>query len=117
MALRSGIVDMHGKTTVRTWTKLGATAYNGSSIITLLQPVDWPIDSQIIVATTSDLLSQRESEVRRIMNISSDGLTLTLDEPLTYTHLGVTLDLNSKLIDIRGEIGLLSHNIIFKGKY
>ncbi|CAF1212069.1 unnamed protein product [Rotaria sordida] len=115
LALRDGTVDMHGKTTLRTWTKLGITANNGSSTITLLQQVDWPIGSQVIIATTGDFLSQQESEVRRIMNISSDGLTLTLDEPLTYTHLGVTLNLNATLIDIRGEVGLLSHNIIFQG--
>ncbi|CAF3361993.1 unnamed protein product [Rotaria sp. Silwood1] len=115
LALRDGTVDMHGKTTVRTWTKLGITANNGSSTITLLQQVDWPIGSQIIIATTGDFLSQQESEIRRIMNISSDGLTLTLDEPLTYTHLGITLNLNATSIDIRGEVGLLSHNIIFQG--
>ncbi|CAF0883351.1 unnamed protein product [Rotaria sordida] len=115
LALRDGTVDMHGKMTLRTWTKLGITANNGSSTITLLQQVDWPIGSQVIIATTGDFLSQQESEVRRIMNISSDGLTLTLDEPLTYTHLGVTLNLNATLIDIRGEVGLLSHSIIFQG--
>ncbi|CAF3962866.1 unnamed protein product [Rotaria sp. Silwood2] len=117
LALRGGTVDMHGETTIRTWTKLGNTASNGSSTITLLEQVDWSIGSQIIIATTGDFLSQQESEVRRIMNISSDGLTLTLDEPLRYTHLGVTLDLNATWIDIRGEVGLLSHNIIFQDEF
>lgn len=115
LAIREGTLDMHGIPTIRTWTQLGATASNGSSTISLLQPVNWTIGSQIIIATTSDRFSQKESEIRRIMNISSNGLTLTLDQPLTYTHLGVTLTLNSTTIEIRAEVGLLSHNVIFQG--
>ncbi|CAF4012065.1 unnamed protein product [Rotaria sp. Silwood2] len=115
LALREGTVDMHGMPTVRTWTQLGATAGNGSTTITLLQPIDWNVDSQIVIATTGDRFSQKESEIRRIVNISSDGLTLILDTPLMYTHLGVTQTLNSTNIEVRGEVGLLSHNVVFQG--
>ncbi|CAF3595884.1 unnamed protein product [Rotaria sordida] len=115
LAIREGTLDMHGIPTIRTWTRLGATASNGSSAITLLQPVNWTIDSQIVIATTSDRFSQKESEIRRIKNISSNGLILTLDKPLTYTHLGITQMLNSTTVEIRGEVGLLSHNVIFQG--
>ena len=108
---------MHGIPTIRTWTQLGATANNGSSTITLRQPVNWTVDSQIVIATTSDRFSQKESEIRRITNISSNGLILTLDKPLTYTHLGITQILNSTTIEIRAEVGLLSHNVIFQGLY
>lgn len=108
---------MHGIPTIRTWSKLGATANNGSSTITLLQSVNWTIGSQIVIATTNDRFSQKESEVRQITNISSNGLILTLDKPLTYTHLGITQTLNSVTIEIRAEIGLLSHNVIFQGYY
>lgn len=117
LAIREGTLDMHGLPTIRTWTQLGATAMNGSSTITLLQPVNWTINSQIVIATTSDRFSQEESEIRRITNISPNGLILTLDEPLTYTHLGITQTLNSITIEIRAEIGLLSHNVIFQGFY
>ena len=116
IALRDGTLDLHGNLTVRTWTQLGATAANGSSTISLLKSVNWTINSEIIIATTSDRLSQRESEVRRISNISSDGLTLTLDKPLMYTHLGVTQQVNTTSIEVRGEIGLLSHNVIVQGR-
>ena len=106
---------MHGIPTIRTWTKLGSTAFNGSSTITLLQPVNWTIDSLIVIATTSDRFSQKESELRRIRNISSNGLILTLDKPLLYTHLGITLTFNSTTVQLRAEVGLLSHNVIFQG--
>ena len=117
IALRSGLLEVHGKPTVRTWTQLGATAYNGSSIISLLKPVNWSINSEIIIATTGDRFSQRESEVRRITNISSNGLTLTLDKPLRYTHLGVTQQVNITSIEVRAEVGLLSHNVVIQGKH
>ena len=106
---------MHGLPTVRSWTRLGATANNGSSTLTLLEAVNWPLDSLIVIATTSDRFSQKESELRRIRNISSNGLILTLDRPLIYTHLGLSRTLNSTIVDLRAEIGLLSHNVVFQG--
>lgn len=115
MAIREGSLDMHGLPTVRTWTRLGATANNGSSTITLMEHVNWTIGSQIVIATTSDRFSQKESELRRIKNISSNGLVLTLDKPLNYTHLGITRIVNSTQLEIRAEVGLLSHNVIFQG--
>lgn len=109
---------MHGTSVIRTWTQLAATAVNGSATITLLQPVDWPVESEIVIATTGDRFSQKESEVHRIANISSDGLTLTLSKPLKYTHLGVAQTLNNTtMIEARAEVGLLSHNVVFQGLY
>ena len=115
LAVRDGTLDLHGKSTVRTWTKLATTASNGTSEIVLMDAVDWPVNSEIIVATTGDRFSQRESEVRRIITISSDGRNLTMDRPLSYTHLGITRLVNATAIEIRAEIGLLSHNIVFGG--
>jgi hypothetical protein len=115
LAIREGSLDMHGLPTLRTWTRLGATANNGSSTITLMEHVNWTIDSQIVIATTSDRFSQKESELRRIKNISSNGLVLTLDKPLNYKHLGITRMVNSTPLEIRAEVGLLSHNVIFQG--
>lgn len=108
---------MHGIPTVRTWAQLANTANNGSSTITLLQSVNWTIGSQIIIATTSDRFSQKESEIRQITNISSNGLVLTLDKPLTYTHLGLVQSINSITVEVRAEVGLLTHNVVFQGLY
>ena len=100
VAIREGTVDMHGTSRVRTWTRLQMTA----------------IDSDIIIFTMGDRFSQQECEQRRILNISSDGLTLTLNQPLKYKHLGLIQQLNTTSIEIRAEMGLLSHNIIIRGK-
>ncbi len=115
MALRDGTVDLHGKYVAQMWTHLNATASVGSSQITLRQPVDWVIGNQIVIATTGDYESQGESEVRTITYVSSNGLTLTLDTPLNYTHLGITQPVGSTTVDLRAEVGLLSHNVLFQG--
>ena len=106
---------MHGKPISQMWTHLNATASIGSSQISLQQPVNWIVDNQIVIATTGDYESQGESEVRTITSISSDGLTLTLDTPLNYTHLGITQSVGSTTIELRAEVGLLSHNVVFQG--
>ncbi|CAF5209041.1 unnamed protein product, partial [Rotaria magnacalcarata] len=49
LAVRAGTVDMHGIPNALTWTKLRSTAYNGSSTITLLESVNWTVNSQIII--------------------------------------------------------------------
>ena len=117
LALRDGIVDMHGRSVVRIWTRLANTTAVGARNITLLQDVDWPVDSRIVIATTGDYLSQRETETRTITAISSDGRVLTLDSPLNFTHLGLTQPVGSTIVEARAEVGLLSHNVIFQGLF
>ena len=117
LALRNGIVDMHGRSVVRTWTRLASTAASGARNITLLQDVDWQVDSRIVIATTGDYLSQRETETRTITAISSNGRVLTLDSPLNFTHLGLTQRVGSTTVEARAEVGLLSHNVIFQGLF
>jgi hypothetical protein len=106
---------MHGASVLRTWTRLAATANAGATQITLQQPVDWPVGSTIIIATTGDYLSQGESETNVITAVSSNGLTLTLNNPLNNTHLGITQVVGSTSVEIRAEVGLLSHNVVFQG--
>ena len=107
---------MHGKSSNTTWTYLDATAENGSLSIIVVDPIDWPSDSEIVIATTGDRFSQDQSEVRRITNISSDGRTLTLNKPLNFKHIGIIQQFNGTSIAIRAEVGLLSHNVLLQGK-
>lgn len=115
MALRDGTVDMHGKNVGQTWTRLAATAAIGATQITLQQSVSWPVGGEIVVTTTGNFQSQGQTETRTITAISSNGLTLTLNAPLTYQHLGVTQTIGSTPIEFRAEVGLLSRNIVFRG--
>lgn len=54
--------------------------------------------------------------MKKIAAVSADGLTLTLDEPLEYTHLGVTVTLaDGTKFEGRAEVGLLTRNIVVRG--
>ena len=120
IALRSGTIDMHGKPVGITWTQLGQTANAGSSQIELKEPVIWENGSEIVIATTGDHFSVGESEVRTIINKSTDNKVLSLDQPLKFTHLSVEYEVGEspdKLykVEKRAEIGLLTRNIKFRG--
>ncbi|XP_048777455.2 fibrocystin-L-like isoform X3 [Ostrea edulis] len=114
LGVREGTLDLHGKPKV-TWTRLAATANSGSSSITLQQGVDWEVGDQIVLATTGHRHSQEETETKRVASVSADGKTVTLDSPLTYTHVRVTETYGTATVDMAGEVGLLSHNVRFRG--
>jgi len=66
-----------------TWDRLAASVDAGATSITLLNgQLDWPVGAQIVIATTGDRHSQRETETAIISAISADGMTLTLEAPL-----------------------------------
>lgn len=66
-----------------TWTRLAATAAAGDTEIELeWGQLDWAVGSTIVIATTGDRHSQKETETRVIADISDDGTVITLDEAL-----------------------------------
>ena len=119
LALREGILDVHGKSFGVSWTQLERTAEISATQIVLKDPVDWPINGQIVIASTSDKFSQGESEVREITAISRDKKTLTLNKPLTFEHLAESRQVGSGdmtfTVEIRAEVGLLTRNVIING--
>lgn len=52
LAVREGTLDLHGAPIDVTWTHLATTAAQGSSTITLKQPVSWKAGDNIVIATT-----------------------------------------------------------------
>ena len=113
LGLRSGLLELHGSPVGITWTYLNVTVDVGSSEITLTDAVEWPIGGQIVIATTGGKTSQNESETNYIRNISSDGRTLTLKNPLNFKHLSVMRTVGGINVFIRAEVGLLSRNVVF----
>lgn len=60
--------------------------------------------------------SQRENEKRTIASVSTDGINITLTNPLNYTHLGITVTLpDGTLFEARAEVGILTRNIVIRG--
>nr|XP_055075555.1 fibrocystin-L-like [Misgurnus anguillicaudatus] len=116
LAVREGVLDLHGIPVPVTWTRLSQTAQNGSSTLTLMDAVTWKTGDEIVIASTGDRHSQRENELRSIASVSADGRTLTLTKPLTYTHLGVSVTLpDGTVFEARAEVGLLTRNIVVRG--
>ena len=113
IALRNGTIDMHGKPVGVTWTYLNQTASANDNTIYLNDPVDWPVGSQIVIATTGDLFSIGQTELMTISSISADNRTITLDSPLRFEHLGEEIEVgNGVKVFMRAEVGLLSHNVL-----
>ncbi|XP_062266639.1 PKHD1 like 1, tandem duplicate 1 [Platichthys flesus] len=116
LAVREGVLDLHGIPVPLTWTHLAQTAAGGSNTLTLMKAVTWKAGAKIVIASTGDRHSQRENEVRHIASVSADQKTLTLTEPLQYTHLGVSVTLpDGTVFDARAEVGLLTRNVVVRG--
>ncbi|ROL45843.1 Fibrocystin-L [Anabarilius grahami] len=116
LAVREGVLDLHGIPVPMPWTRLSQTAQNGSNMLTLMDAVTWKTGDEIVIASTGHRHSQQENELMRIASVSADGRTLTLTEPLRYTHLGVSVTLpDGTDFEARAEVGLLTRNIVVRG--
>ncbi|XP_043073568.1 PKHD1 like 1, tandem duplicate 1 [Puntigrus tetrazona] len=116
LGVREGVLDLHGIPVPMTWTRLSQTAQSGSNTLTLMDVVTWKTGDEIIIASTGHRHSQIENELKRVASVSADGRTLTLTEPLEYTHLGVSVTLpDGTVFEARAEVGLLTRNIVVRG--
>ncbi|CAM4636768.1 unnamed protein product [Leuciscus chuanchicus] len=116
LAVREGVLDLHGIPVPMPWTRLSQTAQNGSNTLTLMDAVTWKTGDEIVIASTGHRHSQRQNELMRIASVSADGRTLTLTEPLRFTHLGVSVTLpDGTVFEARAEVGLLTRNIVVRG--
>lgn len=111
-----GYLDLHGKPREVVWTYLNETADRGSEIISLVDPVDWQVGEEIVITTTS--FSAEQTEVKRIVDISEDNMTLTLNTSLEHAHLSFSESFygTNKDYMIRAAVGLLSRNIRISGR-
>ena len=121
IGMQYGTLDLHGLPKTPSWTELASTADVGATSITLTQAVNWVVGDKIAIAPTS--FEKDEAEDREIKTISSDGLTITFDDPLQFKHFSgriyfgddtATID-DSKYRYVRAEVGCLTRNLIFKG--
>lgn len=115
LALREGVIDMHGRPINVTWTRLAKTVEPGENQIELQEYVDWEVGGKIVIASTS--FSQRENEEHTIAGISAgtSGTILTLSDPMEYQHISVQQTIAGRYIDTSGEVGYLTRNIVVRG--
>ena len=81
-----GGLDMHGQPREVAWTKLDTTIAVGDVVVTLEEAVDWVVGDEIVVAATS--YNSSESERRTISAVAGDGMSVTVDAPFSFKHLG-----------------------------
>eukprot|EP00090_Calanus_glacialis_P017096 TRINITY_DN2671_c0_g1_i4.p1 TRINITY_DN2671_c0_g1~~TRINITY_DN2671_c0_g1_i4.p1 ORF type:complete len:4502 (+),score=1148.36 TRINITY_DN2671_c0_g1_i4:1085-13507(+) len=115
IGVRNGTLEFHGEYVPVTWTHLAATAAAGDTEITLKQPVTWKVGDHIAIATTGDRSSMKENEEHYISDISADGYTITLVEPLKYQHISIEQTFGDRVVESRGEVALLTRSILIRG--
>ncbi|XP_076961678.1 fibrocystin-L [Callospermophilus lateralis] len=116
LAVREGVLDLHGLPVPVVWTRLAHTAKAGERILILQEAVTWKEGDKIVIVSTGHRHSQRENEERTIKSVSTDGKNITLTNPLNYTHLGITVTLpDGTLFEARAEVGILTRNILIRG--
>jgi hypothetical protein len=98
--------ESHGQPMGRTWVKLGATAKSGDTAVSLAEPVTgWKAgDRVILTGTQTHGAAKTASTTEERVIAAVEGTRLTLDKPLTMSHLGDG--------DYRGEVANLSRNVV-----
>ena len=87
-----------------------STAASGSNQLHLKTPVDWQAGENIVITPTS--FTATETEVMTIQAVSADGLTLTLNSSLQFTHLSFVETLSTgQAVSIAAAVGLLTRNV------
>ena len=114
IAVRNGVLDIHGKPRTPSWSILDSTALAGATFILLQDEVDWVENDQIVLATTSYDLEESETVLVDYVD-AGDNKKVYLKTPLKYKHYAATETYGSETIEIRGEVGLLTRNIKIRG--
>lgn len=106
-----GLLQIFGKNTSPTWTRSSVEMVPGDTLLTPKDKVQWPVDAEIVVASSSFVPA--EAETGLIYN--QYGEHMSISTPLAFKHEGKLLKKKGRSLDQRTEIGLLSHNVIIQG--
>ena len=111
-----GGLDIHGMPRNVTWTTLASSMGVGSKQVTLVDAVDWKVNEQIVVTTTT--YSPTQNEVFTISGVSVDKKTLNLTQVSLYKHLSFSEKIsNTQTQRIAAAVGLLTRNVKIIGSY
>ena len=123
IAVRRGVLDMHGAPVTPTWTQLSRSVEPGATSIELIHgAVSWQPGDEIVVASSS--FDFEEAEKMTIASVAfvpaaagSDSGTsvVTLTAPLKFAHYGGEVTIDGKYMDMRAEVGHLTRRVVVKG--
>lgn len=108
--LDGGTLDLHGAPRV-TWTRLARTAPAGATELVLERPVDWRAGDRVVLPSTDFDPAQYDEATVRTVN----GATVTLEAPLRFRHFAERQTIAGRAVEERGEVGLLSRNVVVQG--
>jgi hypothetical protein len=118
LSCRFCTLELHGKPVIddRTHVKLNQTAQKGATELWLKEPVGWPVQSRIMLTSTAANGTMEEFDTGVVTAVTDGGYRLELQWGVLYQHLGETLHLAGEhKVDFRGDVALLSHNVIIQG--
>ena len=114
IAIMNGQLEMHGVPRNPTWAELSMTSLVGSTQITMIEAVDWQVGETIIIAPTDyDPTHAEQRVIVAIDNTNPTNPVITIDSPLEFTHYSDIEYYGTDFIEMRGEVGLLSRNVLF----
>ena len=104
-----GSLELHGASAdKRPWTVLDGSIAPGDTALTLADTTDWEVGDRIVIAPTG--IEAFEDEVVTIVAI--DGTEVRFEPALRFGHHGAIERHAGRDLDMRGEVGLLSHDIV-----
>jgi len=111
-----GTIKMYGKKRTQNIARLHATANKGDTSITIDANLDIVPGDRLALAATS--LAHLASDDAIVVSYDNSTGVTVLNTPLNFTHFGAAVSTASKYngVDIRGEVMLLTRNIVIKGE-
>lgn len=110
----TGVLDVHGRSRKRVWTRLAASARAGDTLIRTVEDVDFAPGETIVVAFIGDMNKAERCIVAALV----DANTVRLVAPLAFDHVGQIVPAQQFGFDdvyMFPEVGLLTRNIIIQG--
>lgn len=105
--------SMYGTPRNKTWSSLETTANIGANSLTVQDATDWAVGEEIVVASTSFV--HEEAERFTITSVTNGGKTFGLDHSFKFKHVAEVETYDSKYLEMRAEVGLLTRNIKMQG--
>ena len=119
IAVRNGILEMHGVERSHAWTDLDTTAEAGATSITLSDvggtELDWQEGEEIVIASTD--FEGRHAEQRTITGVTNRDSkpVITFANALNYKHYAGVETYGDDTLEMRAEVGLLTRNVKYRG--
>ena len=102
-----GELDIHGRVRARTWTKVANPVAAGDLAIDVADGVDFQAGDRIVLSSPPEELE--------VADVVAGGKRIVLAAPAAKSHASSIRYVDGEEVDMRCEVGLLSHNIVIQG--